>query len=91
MNEDEYVGKSEMIKGRKEERVINKANRANDASSTVCGKLCAICFPRLLKWRDRPTDLQTDGRTDLWTDRPFYRDARTHLKNVNAGATGSNR
>ena len=23
---------------------------------------------------------RTDGRTDIRTDRPFYRDARTHLK-----------
>ena len=23
---------------------------------------------------------RTHGRTDGWTDRPFYRDARTHLK-----------
>ena len=26
------------------------------------------------------TDIQTHGRTNGWTDRPSYRDARTHLK-----------
>ena len=26
--------------------------------------------------------LRTYGRTDLWMDRPSYRDARTHLKNI---------
>ena len=59
---------------------LNKANRANDASSAVCSKLCAMCFPRLLKRRDRPTYGRTYGRTDGRTDRPFYRDARMHLK-----------
>ena len=47
---------------------VNKANRADDASSVVCGKLCAMCFPRLLKRRDRPTYERTDLRTDLRTD-----------------------
>ena len=26
------------------------------------------------------TDIRTDGHTDGRTDKPFYRDARTHLK-----------
>ena len=35
-----------------------------------------VQFPHLLKGRD----LRTDGPTDLRTDRPSHRDARTHLK-----------
>ena len=29
---------------------------------------------------DGRTDIWTDGHKDGWMDRPFYRDARTHLK-----------
>ena len=49
-------------------RQLNKANRANDASSAVCGKLRAMCLPRLLKRRDRPTNGPTEGPTDGRTD-----------------------
>ena len=31
------------------------------------------------------TDIRTNGRTDQRTDRPSYRDARTHLKRGNKG------
>ena len=43
-----------------------------------------VRFSCLLKrrsgWTDGPTDLRTYGQTDLRTDRPSYRNARTHLK-----------
>ena len=39
-----------------------------------------VRFPCFLKRRNGPTDLRTYGRTYGPTDRPSYRDARTHLK-----------
>ena len=38
-----------------------------------------VRFPCLAKRRYGPTDGCTYGRTDLRTDRPSYRDTRTHL------------
>ena len=44
----------------------------------VC--LQIVCFPCFLKRRNGRTYGWTYGPTDLRTDRPSYRDARTHLK-----------
>ena len=34
----------------------------------------------LMSLTELVTDGHTDGHTDVWTDRPSYRDVRTHLK-----------
>ena len=35
-------------------------------------------------------DMRTDGGTDIRTERPFYRDARTHLKMINSSTIPEN-
>ena len=39
-----------------------------------------VGFSYFMKRRNGHTDIHTYGRTDIRTDRPSYRDARTHLK-----------
>ena len=42
--------------------------------------LCIRCVSQVSeKRRYGPRDGRTDGGPDGWTDRPSYRDARTHL------------